>query len=388
LVLAVSPGIVQIMQWWNDVVAWFNSAEGRRVITLAIVPFLAIVVAGIVAALIARSSTKRLLAREDREIKAAAIMALIGAGRRAAIWSSLGADEKQHVDALISESDLRMRLLPVSGAIAAADWATHELNAMKTNSANFSFQAEQTFFDYRDRLLDWQLKPAKAKKLFAFDLVQWQYENNNTAPSSLVLQQQEYSADANRPSSPPVTTPAPAAPMSASTPPPSPSASTAAMPVSVQPPAKAHSPVFEPLPKPSVEETLRDRVPVAEPIVIDGPVDRSDTSEPTDTAVIEPLDSEDTVLKSTGDNTASTIHPADLHDSSGSAESDEAAEAHDEYVTGEIVDDSRESSDDRADAEAQDEHESPFAPPVNAGAVRARTAPDRSLDNGGNGYGQ
>jgi hypothetical protein len=188
------------MQWWNDVVTWFNSAAGARVISTAILPFIAIVVAGLVAAWIASGFARRIIEHQDREIKAASIMALIGAGRRAAIWSSLGADEKQHVDSLISEADLRMRLLPVSGAIAAADWATHELNAMKKNSANFSYQAEQTFFDYRDRLLDWQSRPKRAKKLFGFDLVQWQYDDDSTSQSSLVAQQQEWAAEHVQPS--------------------------------------------------------------------------------------------------------------------------------------------------------------------------------------------
>jgi hypothetical protein len=188
------------MQWWNDVVTWFNSSAGSRVITTAILPFIAIVVAGLVAAWIASGFARRIINHQDREIKAASIMALIGAGRRAAVWSSLGADEKQHVDSLISEADLRIRLLPVSGAIAAADWATHELNAMKKNSASFSYQAEQTFFDYRDRLLDWQSRPKRAKKLFAFDLVQWQYEDDSSSQSSLVTQQQEWAADHVQPS--------------------------------------------------------------------------------------------------------------------------------------------------------------------------------------------
>lgn len=238
------------MQWWNDVVTWFNSAAGTRVVTTAILPFLAIVIAGLVAAWIASGFARRIVEHQDREIKAAAIMALIGAGRRAAIWSSLGADEKQHVDSLISESDLRMRLLPVSGAIAAADWATHELNAMKKNSANFSYQAEQTFFDYRDRLLDWQTKPRRAKKLFAFDLVQWRYEDDATSQSSLVAQQQEWAAEHVQPS----TTAIPVAPGSvvgatAASPavstPASSASSSAAVPFSVPAAAPAADPVAE-----------------------------------------------------------------------------------------------------------------------------------------------
>jgi hypothetical protein len=169
------------MAWWNDIVAWFNSATGSRVTLSVILPFLAIVVAGIVAAAIGRGSAKRVLAHEDRELQGAAIIALIVVGRKASIWSSLGLDERQHVDSLMSEADIRVRLIPVAGAGQSADWAAHQLADMKKNSSSFSFQADQTFVDYRDRLLDWQLKPGRARKLFASDLQQWRYEDESPA---------------------------------------------------------------------------------------------------------------------------------------------------------------------------------------------------------------
>ena len=169
------------MEWWNDIVTWFNSATGSRVFLSAILPFLAIVVAGVVAAAIGRGSATRVLAHEDRELQGAAIIALIVVGRKASIWTSLGADERQHVDSLMTEADIRVRLIPVAGASQAADWAAHQLADMKKNSASFSFQADQTFVDYRDRLLDWQLKPGRARKLFASDLQQWRYEDGSPA---------------------------------------------------------------------------------------------------------------------------------------------------------------------------------------------------------------
>jgi hypothetical protein len=178
-------GRVRFMAWWNDFVAWFNSATGQRVFLSAILPFVAILVAGIIAAAIGRGSASRVLAHEDRELKGAAIIALIVVGRKASIWTSLGNDERQHVDSLLTEADIRVRLIPVGGASLAADWAAHQLADMKKNSASFSFQAEQTFLDYRDRLLDWQLKPGRARKLFASDLQQWRYEDETpTATAS------------------------------------------------------------------------------------------------------------------------------------------------------------------------------------------------------------
>ena len=218
------------MAWWNDIVAWFNSAAGSRVLLSAILPFIAIVLAGIIAAAIGRGSAQRVLAHQDRELTGAALIALIVVGRKASIWASLGADEKQHIDSLMSEADIRVRLLPVSGASQAADWAARELSDMKKNSASFSFQAEQDFVDYRDRLLDWQAKPRRARKLFASDLEQWRYEDSspaNTAP-------QEWTPASAAPNA---TAVLPATPGLSAAPPPTTSAISAPAPTS----ARAHA---------------------------------------------------------------------------------------------------------------------------------------------------
>jgi cell division septation protein DedD len=181
------------MDWWNGIQAWFVSATGSKIFLDAILPFVAIVLAGIIAAGIGRGSARRVIDHEDREHTAAAVIALIVVGRKAAIWSSLGGDEKQHVDSLMSEADIRVRLLPVSGSSVAADWAAHELATMKKTSASFSFQAEQSFVDYRDRLLSWQAKPRRARKLFASDLDQWKYEDAGESP--LVAEQQKWATE-------------------------------------------------------------------------------------------------------------------------------------------------------------------------------------------------
>ncbi|NEM91663.1 hypothetical protein [Galbitalea soli] len=252
------------MQFWNDFVTWFNSADGQRVVGATVLPFLGIVVAGVIAALIGRSFATRVLDQQDRELKSAAIMALIGAGRKATIWSSLGLDEKQHVDSLVSEADIRVRLLPMTGANAAADWAAHELNEMKKNSATFSFQAEQSFVDYRDRLLEWQNKPKRARKLFAYDLAQWRYETD-AADKKVVEEQQQWATSH-------VDTPvAKAAPVALATAPvtaPATAPTPASAPVAATAPVTASTPVvapatssFAPPPAPANPDTAS--VPVA-----------------------------------------------------------------------------------------------------------------------------
>ena len=180
--------------WWNDIVRWFNSEAGRDVFTNAILPFLAIIVAAVVATLIARGSIKRLITQQDREQKASAIAALIASGRRAAAWSTLSAAEKDHVDHQTSEAEVRVRLLPVAGAGLAADWAAHQLTTMKANSANYSFQAEQDLSDFQDGLIAWQAKPSRARKLFAQDLAAWKYEAAVPPVDDLASKQQAWTA--------------------------------------------------------------------------------------------------------------------------------------------------------------------------------------------------
>ena len=193
------------MQWWNDFVDWFGSRDGQIVLFSAIIPFVAILVAGIVAAAIGRGSTKRLLTLNDRENRVAAVATMIGAARRASVWNTLGAPEQQHADHIASEADVRVRLLAVPGSGLAADWASHELAAMKRDSVSFSFQAEQSLIEFRERMVQWQAKPSRAKKLFKNDLDLWAYEDSQ-ATKDIITQQQAWAASQVASETGPITT--------------------------------------------------------------------------------------------------------------------------------------------------------------------------------------
>jgi hypothetical protein len=169
------------MDWWNSIVQWVSSDEGQRLLTGAILPFVAIVVAGLVAALIGRAAVRRVVTHLEREQKAAAVAGMIRAARKAAVYSSLGAEERTYADHLAQESEVRLRLLPAAGAGSAATWAEHEIADIKRNSVSFSFQAEQSLAQFRDRLLEWQARPSKAKKLFKYDLDRWSQEEAESA---------------------------------------------------------------------------------------------------------------------------------------------------------------------------------------------------------------
>lgn len=182
-----------LQEWWSDVVRWFASDAGQTIMTATVLPLLAIVFGGIIAGLIARGSVSRLLARQNREAKAAAVAALIASARKCASWSSLSAPEKQHIELLASEAEIRVRLLPIVGAAQAADWSAHLIAAIKRNSAAYSFQAEQDLQSLQDGLVEWQLKPSRAKKLFAQDLAGWKYATA-LPEDELVAKQNEWSA--------------------------------------------------------------------------------------------------------------------------------------------------------------------------------------------------
>ncbi|WP_181408979.1 hypothetical protein [Schumannella soli] len=179
------------MQWWNDIVDWFGTAQGHDLVFGAIIPFVAIVIGAIIAALIGRGAVKRLVAQRDRETRASAVAALIAAGQTAARWDSQAPQTREHFAILAAAADVQVRLLPLPGAALAADWAAHELTDMRTNSVSYSFQADQTLAEYRDRLVEWQNKPGRARKLFAADLDRWRYDEPQKV-DPVVLQQQEW----------------------------------------------------------------------------------------------------------------------------------------------------------------------------------------------------
>ncbi|HEU4807129.1 MAG TPA: hypothetical protein VFT01_02620 [Homoserinimonas sp.] len=196
------------MQWWNNFVDWFTSEDGWRILSTIVFPFLAIIVAGFIAAMIGRSATRRLLALHDREQRVSTVAALIGAARRASKWNSLSAPEQQHAEHLAHDADVSIRLLPLPGAAMTADWAAHEITEMKKNSVSFSFQAEQSLMDFRDRLVEWQSRPSRAKKLFKADLDLWAYESAQE-DKSLVEKQQEWAKKQVATETGPVNTAAP-----------------------------------------------------------------------------------------------------------------------------------------------------------------------------------
>ncbi|KQR43780.1 hypothetical protein ASF82_09120 [Frigoribacterium sp. Leaf164] len=199
------------MQWWNSLVRWVQSDDGWRVVSEAVVPFVAILVAGVVAALIGRAALKRVVRLHDDEAKASAIAGIVAASRKAATWSSLGAEERTFTDHLAQEAEVRLRLLPVTGSGLAASWAEHQLGEIKRDSASYGHQPEQSLAEFRDRLLDWQSRPSRAKKLFRADLERWRYEDAEQATEA-EQRQRDWKAERDGQRAAPASGSGPAAP--------------------------------------------------------------------------------------------------------------------------------------------------------------------------------
>lgn len=199
------------MEWWNDLVRWLSSSDGEAIVSNIVVPAVAIIVAGLLAAWIARGAVKQLLRKHDRELKISAIAALIDAAEQASVWNSLTPQEQILADRATGQSDIQVRLLPIKGADVAANWAAHALAEMKRNSATFGYQVEPAVFEFRDRLIEWQQRPGRAKRVFQSDLERWAAEDESSERELLAQQdawvaQQHHNQHADTPPSAPAAT--------------------------------------------------------------------------------------------------------------------------------------------------------------------------------------
>ncbi len=165
------------MQWLNNFLKWFVASENQQIIITGIVLFVAMILGLLIGALIASSVSKRHIRSSENQIKAAVIAALIDAATEASVWNGLSPQEQILSDRAVGQIDVRVRLMPVKGAAAAADWAAHQLSEMKRTSATFGYQLDPAVAEFRDRLLLWVNNPGRANKIFSRDLERWSYQS-------------------------------------------------------------------------------------------------------------------------------------------------------------------------------------------------------------------
>jgi len=168
------------MDWWTDLTTWLTAPETRPTLFTAATIVLAIIVSGLVSASIAKAAVRRLVDQREREQKSAAIAAFIDAATEASVWNSLTPGEQVLADRAVGQADILVRLLPIKSAPIAADWAAHQLAEMKRNSATFGYELAPALTEFRDRLLEWQNRPARAKKVFQSDIERWSFSADDS----------------------------------------------------------------------------------------------------------------------------------------------------------------------------------------------------------------
>jgi hypothetical protein len=176
------------MQWWNDLISWLTSSAARPTVFAAIVLFVAVLAAGLLAAWIANVAVRRVVAQRDREAKTAAIAALVDAATEASVWNALTPQEQVLADRAVGQADIVVRLLPIRGSDVAANWAAHQLHELKRASATFGYQLDPAVVEFRDRLLEWERRPSRTRKQFQNDLIRWRSERQEPDRAALDAQ--------------------------------------------------------------------------------------------------------------------------------------------------------------------------------------------------------
>jgi hypothetical protein len=176
------------MPWWSEFISWLTSDAARPTVLSAIVLFVAVLAAGLLAAWIASAAIRRVVAQRDREAKTAAIAALVDAATEASVWNSLTPQEQVLADRVVGQADMVVRLLPIRGSDVAANWAAHQLHELKRASATFGYQLDPAVVEFRDRLLEWERHPSRTRKLFQNDLVRWRTQRQEPEQAALDAQ--------------------------------------------------------------------------------------------------------------------------------------------------------------------------------------------------------
>ena len=182
-----------ILEWWQALVDWLNSPEAQTILTTVALPFAAILTAGLLAVLIARASSTRVMRHRDNEEKAAAIAGLLAVCRRVTIWTSLSSAERDHLDYQITESTVRLRLLPIGGADLAAEWAQSMITTIKRHSAALIDEAEKGLSDLENGLILWYRHPGAAKRQFKNEIPYLRMDSSSL-DHDLIARQKQWQA--------------------------------------------------------------------------------------------------------------------------------------------------------------------------------------------------
>ncbi len=165
-----------ILSWWNAWTDWATSVDGRDILTTAVLPFIAILAAGIFAAILARGGMARLVQRQDAEAKAAVIASALADARSAGAWASLSLAEQEQLDFRVAEAFAHLRMTASTGSDLAAEWGTLKVRVIKQKAMAGAGAAESEIRDLEDSLILWHRHPARAGRFFREDLETLRYK--------------------------------------------------------------------------------------------------------------------------------------------------------------------------------------------------------------------
>lgn len=177
------------MEWLSDFLDWLVTDRGQESVRIGFLFLLALLIGAVLAGWITRIGIRGILRRYDRTLRDSAVLALIDAATEASVWNSLSPQEQVLANRTIGQADAQIRLLPLDGTNIAANWAAHQLNEMKRNSATFGYLLDPVVLAFRERLLYWCDRPNKAKRIFEADLDGWQQTSSESERKLLAEQE-------------------------------------------------------------------------------------------------------------------------------------------------------------------------------------------------------
>jgi hypothetical protein len=246
----------------TDVATWISDPDNFGALVAIASTLVALILGLIIGGIIVSNHAGKQQRTMDEHAKSVVIADVLDCTNEVSIWGQLSPAGQAASDRAVSRADIRLRVLPVQGAGAVADWAGHQLNEMKRNSTTGA--PLQTVVDqFRDRLVLWLYNPKRAAKQCARDLERWAFvagpapePTGRRKPAGEVPAFQDTGAFAPAPAMPPAMPPAQAvapqiAPAQAAGPAPVP-ASTSSIPAA----AAAHAQAAAALPKDPFEDLL------------------------------------------------------------------------------------------------------------------------------------
>jgi hypothetical protein len=158
----------------TDVASWISDPDNFGALVAVASTLVALILGLIIGGIIISNNAAKQQRTMDEHAKSVVIADVLDCTNEVSIWGQLSPAGQAASDRAVSRADIRLRVLPVQGAGAVADWAGHQLNEMKRNSTTGA--PLQTVVDqFRDRLVLWLYNPKRAAKQCARDLERWAF---------------------------------------------------------------------------------------------------------------------------------------------------------------------------------------------------------------------